>query len=343
MVTGAGSGVGQGIAKALRISTLPVTVVFADIDPSNPGFFRGDEAVLIPRVESEGALDAVIATIRKARIDAVMVGSVFDLVFFSENRDRIERETAAKVIVSPPEVIRIGLDKWLTAEFLREAGLPHAQSRLPAGVDDACDIARTWGYPIILKGRKGRASREVHIVRSDDDLRGAYHLVREPMLQRLIVEPSAALDAEYTCGIVKGVDGNLFGPAIARRSLRDGHSWVMEVDSFETLHPLLKKIGEQLNIVGPFNVQLMVGPDGPTPFEFNPRFSGTTPIRAHFGFNEPELAVRSIVLGERIDDPSIRRGMAFRYHEEVFVDGLTAAELNNPAKTYPKGVVHGWF
>lgn len=343
IVTGAGSGVGQGIAKALRIASLPVTTVFADIDPFNPGFFRGDEAVLIPKVEEAGALNAVIAAIRAARIDAVMVGSVFDLSFFAENRETIERETGAKVIVSPPEVVRIGLDKWLTSEFLREAGLPHAESRLPVNVDDACAIARTWGYPVVLKGRKGRASREVHIVRSDDALKGAYASVREPMLQRLIAEPVSALGVEYTCGIVKGGDGRVLGPAIARRSLRDGHSWVMEVDAFESLRPLLLAIGERLPILGPFNVQLMVGPDGPVPFEFNPRFSGTTPIRAHFGFNEPELALRSIVLGERVETPAIRNGMAFRYYEEVFLDGVSPADLTKRAMAYPQGTVHDWF
>ncbi|MSO89951.1 MAG: hypothetical protein EXQ89_08325 [Rhodospirillaceae bacterium] len=341
MVTGAGSGVGQGVAKALRISTLPVTVIFADIDPLNPGFFRGEHAVLIPRVENEGAREAMIAVIRAARVDAVMVGSVFDLVFFAENRERIEKETGAKVIVSPPEVVRIGLDKWLTAEFLRQAGLPHAESYLPGDAADACAKARAWNYPVVLKGRKGRASREVHIVRSDDDLKGAYRTVREPMLQRLIAEPVSGLGVEYTCGIVKGGDGRVLGPATARRSLRDGHSWVMEVEAFEGLRPLLLAIGERLPIVGPFNVQLMVGPDGPVPFEFNPRFSGTTPIRAHFGFNEPELALRSIVLNERVESPVTRRGMAFRYHEEVFVDGIGAADLAH--RPCPRGVRHDWF
>lgn len=343
LVTGAGSGVGQGIVKALRIGELGATVVFADIDAFNAGFYRGDEALLIPKVEDAGALDAVITNIRSARVEAVFVGSVFDLTFFADNRATIEHETGAKVIVSPPEVIRIGLDKWLTAEFLREAGLPHPESRLPQNVDDACAIAAQWGYPVVLKGRKGRASREVFVVRNDDTLRGAYAAVREPMLQRMIAEPSGALGVEYTCGIVKCADGSVLGPAIARRSLRDGHSWVMEVGTFENLHPLLRAIGERLPIVGPFNVQLMVGAHGPMPFEFNPRFSGTTPIRAHFGFNEPELTLRSIVLGETVETPAMRSGMAFRYHEEVFVDGVTPAELGADGADFPKGTVHGWF
>ena len=42
----------------------------------------------------------------------------------------------------------------------------------------------------------------------------------------------------------------------------------------------------------------MMGPKGPIPFEINARFSGTTAIRAHFGFNEPELAIQSYQRGD---------------------------------------------
>ena len=32
---------------------------------------------------------------------------------------------------------------------------------------------------------------------------------------------------------------------------------------------------------------------GPIPFEFNSRFSGTTSIRAYFGFNEPLMFLKN--------------------------------------------------
>lgn len=343
MVTGAGSGVGQGIVRALRIASLPTTIIFADVDRFTSGLFRGDESVLVPRVEDEGAIEILVGLIRKLRIDAVMVGSEFDLVFFSKNRGLIERETAAKVIISPPEVIDIGLDKWLTVEFLRNSGLLHAESCIPVDLDDAIATTRAWGYPLILKGRKGRGSRETHLVRSDNDIKRAYPLVREPMLQRMIAEPGHGLNSEFTCGIVKDRDGRVLGPTTTRRTLRNGHSWVMEMDTFESLHPLLLAIGERLPILGPFNVQLMVGPNGPVPFEFNPRCSGTTPIRAHFGFNEPEISLRSFVLGEKVSNPIVRRGLAFRYFDEVFVDDILAEDLKKLDGTFPKGIVHDWF
>ena len=46
------------------------------------------------------------------------------------------------------------------------------------------------------------------------------------------------------------------------------------------------------------NVQCRFVDDTLYPFEVNPRFSGTTYIRALMGFNEPDLLIRHHVLGE---------------------------------------------
>src|SRR3990172_855775 len=103
LVTGAGSGVGQGIVKALRMSSLPLTIISADIAPMNAALYRADEAVIIPRVEAAGSLAAIVSVLKQNRIDVVMVGSEFELVFFSESRGAIESQTGALVIAAPPE------------------------------------------------------------------------------------------------------------------------------------------------------------------------------------------------------------------------------------------------
>ncbi|MCH7780008.1 MAG: hypothetical protein IH848_04115 [Acidobacteria bacterium] len=86
MITGAGSGVGQGIVKSLRLSELSTTLVMADIDAFNPGFYRGDEAVIIPKVEDGGAREKMIAILREQRIDAFARGQLAGLVLFFDAR-----------------------------------------------------------------------------------------------------------------------------------------------------------------------------------------------------------------------------------------------------------------
>lgn len=340
LVTGAGSGVGQGIVKALRLGDLPVTVVAGDIAPLNAALYRADDAILIPRVEAPGALDGMIECLSKHRIDVVMIGSEFDLAFFSAHKEDIERRVGALVVVAPPGTVKIANDKWETAEFLRKAGLPYAQSCVPGSREEAFDIARDWGYPLMLKTRSGTSSRYVHVVRDAGELAERFPATPAPMLQRLVDLPSAELRNEYTCSVFKTPDGRLFGPFAARRTLRGGTSWHVEVAPYPEADALMLGIGRSLDFVGSLNVQMMAGPQGPVPFEINARFSGTTAIRAYFGFNEPAMALRAMYFGEALEPPVIRTGVALRYAEEVFIDGVTAAEMM-PGRD--KGKVLPWF
>lgn len=340
LVTGAGSGVGQGIVKALRISGLPVTVVAADIAPLNAALYRADEAVFLPKVEESGALDRIVTTLNTQRIDVVMIGSEFDLAFFAQNKAVIEAATKALIVTAPYETVAIANDKWLTAEFLRKNGLPHAQSHVPQNIADAATVADAWGYPLILKTRTGTSSRHVHVVQNRDQLLQIFPEVPNPMLQRMVDVPTRELHNEYTCSVFKTPDGSLIGPFTARRTLRGGTSWHVDVAPVPMLDKLLLDIGRALPFIASLNVQLMVGADGPIPFELNARFSGTTAIRAHFGFNEPAMTLRAFHYSETISPPNIRRGMALRYVEEVFLDNETPESL---CAHSPKGTVHAWF
>lgn len=340
LVTGAGSGVGQGVVKALRISGLPVTVVSADISPMNASLYVADEAAIIPKVESKNALEGIAAVLNERKIDVVMIGSEFDLAFFSSNKSEIESRTSCRVIVSPPETVAIADDKWLTAEFLRANGLPYAESSLAEDAEEAAAIAAGWGFPVMLKTRRGTSSRHVHIVRSTDELSQLWKGTPNPMLQKLVDIPTSELQNEYTCSVFRTATGAILGPFHARRTLRGGTSWHVEVAPFPELNPVLLGIADKLKFEGTMNVQLMIGPTGPVPFELNARFSGTTAVRAHFGFNEPEMTLRSFHYGEKVDNPAIRTGIAMRYHEEVFLEGVDSRSL---VPNVTKGIVRDWF
>ena len=340
LVTGAGSGVGQGIIKALRLSSLPLTVISADISPLNSALFRSDEAVMLPKVEEPGSLDLIVTRIQQSKVDVVMVGSEFDLAFFSTYREEIESQTGAVVVSSPLSTVQIADDKWLTAEFLRKQGLPFAQSFVPNDLEDAIAKAKLLGFPLFLKTRSGTSSRHVHLISDKQALVALFPMVPTPMLQQLLAYPSARLADEYTCSIFRCRDGTLLGPFTARRTLRGGTSWLVEVSEFKQLHPLLLSIGRRMESMGSLNVQLMIGKEGPVPFELNARFSGTTAVRAYFGFNEPEMAIRSYYCKEDIPHPTVRKGIALRYLEEVFVDGVSADEIAEP---FPTGIVNQWF
>lgn len=340
MITGAGSGVGQAVMKALRISGLPVTIIAADISPMNVALYRADEALIIPRVEESGALEEIIGLLALNRIDVVMIGSEFDLSFFARHKQAIEQQTGVRIIVAPLATVEMADDKWLTAEFLRINGLPFPESFVPDSVEQARDVVVQWGFPVILKTRRGTSSRHVHLIKMESELAEHFRTTPQPLLQRVIEIPSEELGAEYTCSIFKSMDGQIVGPFTARRTIRGGTSWHIEVAQFEQLNGALLAIANAVEFQGSLNVQLMLSSEGAIPFELNARFSGTTAVRAHFGFNEPAMSLLSHFYGEEIREPAIRSGVAMRYHEEVFIDGVNASSLRPGANN---GTVEQWF
>ena len=231
LVTGAGSGVGQGIIKSLQISDYPITIVSADISPLNSALYRTDEAVIIPKVEEDGALELIIELINNNDIHVVMIGSEFDLKFFSKNKLEIHERTNAKIIVSELQTIELADDKWLTAEFLRKNALPYSESFVSNNIDLVVEKASQFGFPVIVKSRTGTSSRDVYIVNSPEELIKKWTYIQSAMLQKIIEMPSSELSNEYTCSIFKTLQGEILGPFYAKRTLRGGTSWLIEVDN----------------------------------------------------------------------------------------------------------------
>ncbi|MBT3585655.1 MAG: ATP-grasp domain-containing protein [Halobacteriovoraceae bacterium] len=340
LVTGAGSGVGQGIMKSLRASELDLEVHSADISATNCALYVADGRWIIPKVEEKGALEKIIELLRNQKFSAVMIGSEFDLNFFSQNKEKIEKDSGCLVVASCENTVSISDDKFKTFQFLKEHGLAHAEAIAPSNCEEALLVASKWGYPMVLKTRTGTSNRHVHVISSEEELKKIYPTVPNPMCQELVDLPRTDLSNEYTCSVFRCANGDLLGPFTARRTLKAGSSWLIEVKEFPELEPLMKGIADKLDIMGSLNVQLMIGKKGPVPFEFNARFSGTTAVRAHFGFNEPDMLIRSYLLNEEISKPVIRKGMAFRYLEEVFLEDVDEASLD---KFSGKGLVRQWF
>jgi carbamoyl-phosphate synthase large subunit len=107
---------------------------------------------------------------------------------------------------------------------------------------------------------------------------------------------------------------------VLRRTLQAGTTTTAELGSFPEVRETAGAIASALGPLGPCNVQLRVHEGRPVPFEINPRFSGTTALRARMGFNEVEAALRHFVLGEPAPElTDVGSGVALRYWNEVYV------------------------
>jgi carbamoyl-phosphate synthase large subunit len=118
-----------------------------------------------------------------------------------------------------------------------------------------------------------------------------------------------------------------------RRDLRDGNTYRAYRDSKSDKYDnQIKEIAEKLNPDGPVNFQFRILNGKPIIFEINGRFSGTTPLRSFFGFNEVEAILKNYLFGDEIKIPELKKGLVFRTWSDIFIEEEEFSELTTNKK-----------
>ncbi len=326
LVTGAGSLLGQGIIRALQLSSLRPTIVAVDPSPLAAGLYWVEAPYVVPPVAEGGYLRRIEEILSRERPDAVLIGTDVELGVLAEHRERLERERRTRVVVSDPEVVAIADDKWKTYQFLHAHRLDCPDSCLPG---DERELVERVGFPLVVKPRVGARSRGVRLVHDWTELRAA--LTAGPGL--IVQQRVGTDDTEYTAGALC-FEGEYGGSIVMRRELRDGNTYRAFVDEYPELNRAVRTWTETLKPLGPVNFQFRLDGGRPKVFEINARFSGTTPLRAHAGFNEVEMVLRHVLGGEAGPPPAIKRVTILRHWSETVVE---PAAVLGPDGTRPAG------
>ncbi|GAB4527835.1 MAG: ATP-grasp domain-containing protein [Amphiplicatus sp.] len=319
-VTGAGALLGQGIIKALKRSSLPLEIISADPNPYSAGLYWTDRAYKIPLARDPDYLERLKQILAEERPHAVLVGTDVELPILAANRTRIEQEFATHVLVSDPRVVAIADDKYLTAGFFRDAGFPYPQSATEA---DAETLVERIGFPLIVKPRIGARALGVSKVANREELDRALAGRKDLVIQECV----GSDEDEYTASALV-FDGRCAATIVMRRHLRDGNTYRAFVEDFPELNKRVAAWAEALKPHGPANFQFRLDDQGEAKaFEINARFSGTTPLRAMVGFNEVEMCLRAILLGEPVRQPAIEPAVILRHWDETLVRPAELAQV----------------
>jgi carbamoyl-phosphate synthase large subunit len=341
LVLGVGGNVSQSIQKALALGRLPVRVVAACISPASAGLYLADKAYISPVARDPAFGPWLIDICQREAIDAVLCGSELVLEELAPLAQEVKRETGAITLVSPPEVLRRGRDKLESCRWLAEQRLP--VPRFAAVSDRAAveELVSDCDFPLLAKPRFGKGSDGILILRTRAELDRVVEAADLTLRQIVVGEISAAdlilqeylgdPAEEYTAGCFCDADGAVRGTIVLRRTLQGGTTTTAESGDFPEVAAVARQIAAALRPLGPANVQLRLHHGRPVPFEINPRFSGTTALRARMGFNEVEAALRHFVLGEAVPELRVRRGgVALRYWNEIYVSPATQAAVARP-------------
>ena len=170
------------IQRACREMGIQSVVVYSEADRDAKYVRLADEAVCIgpaPSGQSYLSMPAIISTAEVTDAEAIHPG----YGFLSENADFAERvEKSGFVFIGPtPEAIRIMGDKVSAKQAMIKSGVPcvpGSEGALPEDPKEIIRIARSIGYPVIIKAAGGGGGRGMRVVHTEAALIHAVQTTR---------------------------------------------------------------------------------------------------------------------------------------------------------------------
>ena len=339
LITGVGGGShGLEIMKALRLSKLPYYICGVDMSEQSLGLFKSDKSYVVPPAFNDKYIPTILDICKKEEIQVIFHGSEPDLKVLSENREIFE-ERGIFLPFNSREVINTCLNKKETFIFLKNQGITIPKT---VAVDSEKDLAAVNFLPVIIKPYiGGGGSSNTFIAQDREELvffcKYILKYGGKPLVQQYIGSP----ENEYTVGVLSDQKGNLISVIAIKRYILSGLSNRLKVTSISNRNEILaissgisqgevvnetelldqcRQIAFTLRSKGPINIQCRFVDNKVYPFEINPRFSGTTYMRALAGVNEPDLLIRKYILNEAIPENIVAKtGLVIRGLEEMFI------------------------
>jgi len=170
------------IQRACREMGIRTVVVHSEADTEAKYVKLADESVCIgpaPARESYLNMAAIISAAEVTDSEAIHPG----YGFLSENADFAERvERSGFVFIGPhPENIRLMGDKVSAKQAMEKAGVPcvpGSEGALPEEAKEVVQIARSVGYPVIIKAAGGGGGRGMRVVHTEAALLNAVNMTR---------------------------------------------------------------------------------------------------------------------------------------------------------------------
>ena len=216
------------------------------------------------------------------------------------------------ILGTPPDAIDRAEDRRRFAALLSDLGLSQAPGGTARSHDEAAAIARTIGYPVLVRPSYVLGGRAMQIVYDAQDLEAfvgeAVRVSPEhPILVDKFLEDAIEIDVD---AIADGGDVVVGGVMehVEKAGVHSGDSacalppYSLGDDQIERIKADTRALARELGVIGLLNVQFAVKNEAVLVLEVNPRASRTVPfVSKAIGAPLAKLATR-VMLGARLAD-----------------------------------------
>jgi carbamoyl-phosphate synthase large subunit len=270
----------QAFAQALKRLGLRGNVVTTDMSRLSPGLYFGSKHYIVPLTTDPQYLPIIKSICFRERIHLLIPTIDDELPLFGRHTEDFWA-TGIRVAVSSERTGLICNDKYETARFLLDKGIPFARTWLPAELDFS-----RLRYPLFLKPKSGRGSVGAFPIKSERELLFFLDYVPEPVVQEYLE------GKEFTIDLLADFDGNVIGVVPRERMvIRSGVTDRGQTLNHAGMIQLAIRTARALDIRGPANIQVKLHDEKATLFEVNPRFSGGVPLTIAAGADFPRWLV----------------------------------------------------
>ncbi|MGI8583995.1 MAG: carbamoyl-phosphate synthase large subunit [Chitinophagaceae bacterium] len=217
-------------------------------------------------------------------------------------------EKGIKIIGTSFDSMDIAEDRGRFSDMLKSLEIPYPNYGTAYNTDDAIEVAKTVGYPVLVRPSYVLGGQRMRIVLNDEELeKGVLSLLKHLPGNKILIDhfldrcQEAEIDA-----IFDGEDFHVMGVMehIEPAGIHSGDSnavlpqFNLSPLIVHTMEEYAEKIARELNIKGLINIQFAIKNNEVFVIEANPRASRTTPFIAK-AYEIPYLNIATkIMLGE---------------------------------------------
>ncbi len=239
-------------------------------------------------------------------------------------------EAGVRILGTSPESIDLAEDRDQFQKMMRKLGIPQPENGMASTVEEALEVARQIGYPLMVRPSFVLGGRAMEVVHDESMLRrylaAAVEVSPErPVLIDRFLENAIEVEAD---ALADGEDA--FVPAVMEHielaGIHSGDSACVippisiAPKHIDTIHQYNRKIAIEFKVVGLMNIQYAICNDTVYVLEANPRASRTVPLVSKVCNIAMARIATEIMLGKKLSDFDLGRKVIphFGVKEAVF-------------------------